>query len=370
MKKILYIFAALTFMVLGAGNAQAAVDPYLAAIDKTESKVVLEGAVSYSGGTLQLLMKKNSASNYFVIHEIVTNTNYAFDGSIGYSHTVANLEPNTSYDFLLKKSNEDNNQSSVVKTTVTTTLNPPTLKNFSKKYVEPGEITYFNGSDLDPSPDYVLSDYLSVQMGGECDLSSYSNYPDTCMFGRTEKSDGNKVSFKVPDNAKPRSGKVTLKQGYHEWPPKYDRSASNLEIVELYSIQSEEELHVICKGCMPRTIESKYTDGDYRHLVNSLDYRYGLGVSGREFITKEQRAAKDFRSRMDARRNLNLNFHIDALWFLNLFQSSYYGGYSDEDIENEIIVGPGVVHTQIPKSAWKNTSQYKDATKKAEGLKN
>ncbi|MBU1166861.1 hypothetical protein KKC60_00435 [Patescibacteria group bacterium] len=355
MKKTLIVFISVLFIAATFFNVSNAAEnerAYLVAIDKSTDKVVLYGVLPYVSGSLELLMKKgNTDDAYESIQLLHTSKYFGFEDLIAYRHTVENLEPNTEYEFILKLSYQENDDAGVLKTKTQTLQNLPTLTTFSKKYSVPGEKNVFlSGKNINPTKGYHTNDYIFIDFEDRND-STIDNYR---LGGSTDKDEGNRIKLNVPEDEEPRSGKLRMTKAWGEWPGENENSDTN--IVELYSIVSEEEFHIICADCMKRTIESKYQDDEYRYLVNSLDYRYGLGESGRTSLEKERAAAQEFRDTMQQR--LGRDIAVDALWFLNLFQAWYYGGYSEQDVEKEVLNGPGVVHTSIKKHVWGKTDEY------------
>lgn len=361
MKKGIALFALLGLFITGLpsyskASEKAAITDFTV-IDKSDDALVLSAFLHLKEGDyLKLFLQELDTYESLKQDKIIWGAEkeiqtikkedlYAGD-YINYLHTVKNLENFNYYKTVLKVYN---NGTEICARDVfdITLLSNPEIFAYSKKYSLNGEknIEIYGGVFIGHS---YLTGFEQVGFEGDCftGKADVSNCFQIMRWG--EKS----ITVNLPEQIMEKSGKIEARKGYQEYPV-----IGKKEIIELYRMKSKEDFHVItCPDCFEKTIPSNYGGEDYRYLYNSLNYRYGKGEYGRSNLALEAEAAKRFRETMKTR--LGRDIGVDALWFLNLFQAYYYGGYSEDDIVAEVLKGPGVVHVSIPWSSWCKTQDY------------
>jgi len=339
---------------VGQSNMNGEEDSYKPGIEsfgvsaQTKDTVVLNAILtteSYSD-TIRLYQRDvEKGEGYTLVHEVPKEEmEFVFGRYTVYQHAVTGLEPGRKYEFSIKIVVGDTEPYSHV-IAATTLTSDPRIVAFSKKNALRGEYVTIYGENLGEEN---WSENTRVSYLGDTGNPFY-------VTGGNDKS----ISVSLPFDIDYRRGFIEVSKTFAEYPYSMLKDDGEKREHELYHIVSKENLNIINEShWIERTIDSHYYGEEYRYLINSLDYRYGRGEVDREYLVKEQRAAKEFREIMQKR--LGRDIGVDALWFLNLFQAWYYGGYSEQDIENEVLYGPGVVHTTIQKKEWEKTVDYQN----------
>ncbi len=101
-----------------------------------------------------------------------------------------------------------------------------------------------------------------------------------------------------------------------------------------------------------RAIESAYQGDEYRYLLNASRYRYNNRRTATTFAAEQEQMewVGDYLSAIGK--------GIDATWSLVLAYGLVYGGYSRDEIQNEIHFGPGCLQANIPQDVWSDTADY------------
>lgn len=106
-------------------------------------------------------------------------------------------------------------------------------------------------------------------------------------------------------------------------------------------------------GDVDRSVASGYTNALYRYLINATLYRYN---NERSSATHGQEGTKMqwIRSYLNSQGR-----GIDALWSTVLAYALVYGGYTENEVKQEIRYGPGCVHVSFTAAVWRTTTDYK-----------
>lgn len=324
------------------------------AVDQGKTYVVLCGLLEIEDGDyVQLFAGVKDGGPYVMVHEVLAQDMYTFSEEFGaenfsfYQHIVDGLDPNTEYEFVLRMFNKDGVPVGQDNDFGSTLLGDMKVHSVYPKNALPGDTVTITGENFGSGNhnDTSIGDSTCLENGSYCLYS--------------EEWSNDRIKLQIPyDFLQQRGYEVRVHRQYQEFP-----IGLNEELTPIFSDQGEVELTTIDIYDSPYHyfnygIASNYYGEQYLYMNNALEFRYG---NVRKNIPKEQEEARLFRKRIED--TIGRSIGVDALWFLNLFTASYYGGYSDEDIITEVLHGPCAVNATIPKVAWKNTSDYQSCGK-------